>query len=87
MDDQERSMSIDVMRSFLLWCTVINYMLLLWWSLLFLFAHHWAYRITCRWVRISVEVFDAVNYGGIALYKIGIFLFNLVPCIALWIVG
>ena len=31
--------------------------------------------------------FDALHYAGIALYKIGILLFNLVPYIALRIVG
>ena len=40
-----------------------------------------------RWVHLSVEQFDALHYAGMALYKIGILLFNLVPYIALRIVG
>ena len=80
-------MSIEVMRSFLLWCTVINYGILVLWAMLFLFAHDWWYRSSSRWARIPVEHFDTMHCGGIALYKMGIFLFNLVPLIALWIVG
>jgi hypothetical protein len=36
---------------------------------------------------LSTEQFDAVNFAGIALYKVGILLFNLVPWIALRIVA
>lgn len=44
------------------------------------------YRLWCRFFRVSPEQFDMLNIGGISLYKIGIFLFNLVPCIALYLV-
>jgi hypothetical protein len=80
-------MSIEVMRDFFLWCTVINYGLLLWWFLFFAFAHDWIQRIHGRWFRLSREQFDAVHYAGMAVFKIGIILFNLVPFIVLYIVG
>ena len=35
---------------------------------------------------MSVEQFDALHYVGMALYKLGILLLNLVPYIALRIV-
>jgi hypothetical protein len=79
-------MSIEMLRDALLWCGVINYAILLWWFLLFLLAHDWAYRLTSKWFRLSVELFDAMQYAGIALYKLGIILFNLVPYVALQIV-
>ena len=34
-------MTIEVIRSALAWCTVINCGLLLWWSLFFTLAHDW----------------------------------------------
>ncbi|WP_291775457.1 DUF6868 family protein [Castellaniella sp.] len=43
------------------------------------------YRLHSRWFRISNETFDAVHYGGMAIYEIGILLFNLVPRLALWL--
>lgn len=80
-------MPIEVIRSTLAWCTVINWALLLVWFLFFTLGHDWTYKIHGKWVNLSVEQFDTINYGGMALYKIGIFLFNLVPYLALRIVG
>lgn len=80
-------MTIETVRDIFLWCTVINYALLLWWFLIFSMAHDWIHRLHGRWFRLSVEQFDSVHYTGMAIYKIGIFLFNLVPYIALLIVG
>jgi len=80
-------MSIEIVRSALLWCTIINYGLLLTWFAFFVFPHQWLYRLSRRWFRLTDEQFDAVSYAGIALYKMGILLFNLVPYIALRIVA
>ena len=80
-------MTIEMARSFLLWCTVINYGVLLFWGLLFMFAHDAMLRLWGRWVRVSAEQFDILNIAGITFYKIGVFLLNLVPCIALYIIG
>lgn len=67
----------------LIWCTAINYALLFVWFGVFVFAHDWLYRMHSRWFKIPIETFDSINYGGIAIYKIGILLFNLVPLTAL----
>jgi hypothetical protein len=80
-------MSIDVVRNALLWCTVTNYVLLMVWFLLCVLAHQWFYRLCARWFRLTEEQFDAINFAGIAFYKLSILLFNLVPYIALRIVG
>jgi hypothetical protein len=79
-------MNIEMLRSFFLWCTVINYGLLLLWALLFLFAHDGLLWLQCKWVRVPAGQFDMLNIAGMTLYKLGIFLLNLVPCIALYIV-
>lgn len=80
-------MNIEFTRSFLLWCTVINYGLLLIWFLVFALAHDWIRRFHGRWFRLTNEQFDFVHYIGMSIYKIGILLFNLVPFVVLWIVG
>ena len=79
-------MSIEVVRGALLWCAIMNFGLLAVWSLLFVMPHEWVYRLWSRWFRLSIEQFDAVNFAGIVLYKVGILLFNLIPYIALRIV-
>jgi hypothetical protein len=80
-------MTIAVTRDFLLWCTVINYGVLLVWFLAFVFAHDWMFRIHGRWFRLSRDQFDALHYAGMSILKIGIILFNLVPLIVLFILG
>lgn len=76
-------MTIEVARKALLWCTVINYGILLIWFLFFMLAHDWMYLLHSRWFHLSVDQFDMLHYGGMAIFKIGIILFNLVPYIAL----
>jgi hypothetical protein len=80
-------MSIDVVRDFFLWCAVINYVLLVVWFLILVSPHHWLYQLWGRWFRMTAEQFDAINFAGIVLYKLGILFFNLVPYVALRIVG
>lgn len=57
--------------------------LLLVWFGAFVYAHDWMYRMHTRWFKLSFESFDVLHYAGIAAYKIGILLFNLVPLVAL----
>ena len=80
-------MNIEAVRDFFLWCTVINFGVLLLWFLLFIAAHDWMRKLHRRWFRLSVKNFDAIHYAAMAIYKIGILLFNLVPYIVLRIVG
>lgn len=80
-------MNIEVARNFLLWCTIINYGILLLWFLFFVTARDWMYRFHGRWFRLSGEQFDAIHYTGMAVFKIGIILFNLVPLVVLCIVS
>jgi hypothetical protein len=78
-------MTIEAVRRVLLWCTIINYGILLVWFLFFMLGHDWMYRLHGRWFPLSVEQFDMLHYAGISVYKLGIILLNLVPYIALHI--
>jgi phosphatidylglycerophosphate synthase len=80
-------MSIDTLRDALLWCAVINYGVLLIWFLFFILARDFMHRLHGRWFRLSGEQFDLVHYSGMAIFKLGIILFNLVSYVALRIVG
>ena len=42
-------MSIEIVRNTLLWCTVINYVLLVTWFLLYVLPHEWLHRLWGRW--------------------------------------
>jgi hypothetical protein len=81
-------MTVEKFRSMLGWCTMINVALLLLWSAAFLFAHDWMLQLHTRLgFRMTPEVFDAMHYGGLGIYKLAIWLLNLAPYIALRIVG
>ena len=79
-------MNISTLKSMLLWCVIINYIILLVWFVVFLLAHDAIFRLHSRWFRLSVEQFDVTMYASMAIYKVGVILLNLVPLIALWIV-
>jgi len=80
-------MDYSTLRDILLWSTVVNYAILFIWFAVFVFAHDWMFRMHTRWFQLSRESFDSINYGGIAIYKIGILLLNLVPLIAVALAG
>lgn len=79
-------MDIEVVRKTLLCCAIINYALLTFWVVLYLLARTWLHRLWGFWFRLTSEQFDALNFAGMMLYKLGIILFNLVPFVALVIV-
>jgi hypothetical protein len=79
-------MSVETARSFFLWCSVINFILLLVWAGVAIFGRSLLIKLTARLFHLTIEQIDLLNICGITLYEMGIFLFNLVPCIALYIV-
>lgn len=79
-------MSLDQLHDFLLWNLTLNYSVLLLWFGMLTFAHDVIYRLHTRWFRLTPQTFDALHYGGMALYKIGILLFNLAPLLAICLI-
>jgi hypothetical protein len=80
-------MTLELFREILGWSALINMGLLLWWLVFITLAHDWTYAFHSRWFTLSRERFDAIHYQGMAFYKICIFLFNIVPWLALHIVA
>jgi hypothetical protein len=80
-------MTLEIVRDVLAWCAVINIALLLAYGLVILLAHDLVYRIHRKWFKLSVEKFDAIHYNNMAFFKACIFLLNIVPYLALRIVG
>ncbi len=80
-------MDIDTVRAFFMWCTIINGALLILSFLICAFAGDWIYRIHSRWFPISREAFYVAIYSFLGLFKIFVLAFNLVPYVALVIVG
>ena len=53
----------------------------------FRLAHDWIYRLHSQWFPMPIEQFNAIHYAGIAVYKIGVLLFTVVPYVALVLVS
>lgn len=74
-------MTLDDLRQILVWSLVVNYVVLLAWFAAIALAHDWVYRLHTRWFQLSRETFDALHYGGMAVYKIGTLLLNVAPLV------
>ncbi|MEN8208690.1 MAG: DUF6868 family protein [Candidatus Fermentibacteria bacterium] len=80
-------MDLITLRTFFMWCTILNGGLLIFSSLGLTFAGNLIYRIHSRWFKMPREAFNIVIYSFLGLYKIVLFVFCLVPYIALLIIG
>jgi len=75
------------LRTVLLYSTIINYAILIVWFLALMVARDSLYRLHTNLFsfKLSPAAFDAVHYGGMSVYKIGILLLNLAPLLALYL--
>lgn len=80
-------MNIESVRNFFAWCSLINMGLLLFWLVWLRFLHDFVYSVHGKWFNLSVEEFNGIHYRGMLHFKMGIFLFNIVPYLALRIIG
>ena len=76
-------MTIETLRHFFAWCFVVNYAILLLWFAMHMGLHSWAVGVSQRFFRVTPETYDSTTYRGMLFYKLGIFLFNLAPYLAL----
>ncbi|MHC4193304.1 MAG: DUF6868 family protein [Planctomycetota bacterium] len=80
-------MDIATVKAFFLWCTILNGAMLGLSFLVYLFLADWSYQMNNRMFSISRETFNTLFCCFIGLYKIVVLAFNLVPYIALAIIG
>ena len=80
-------MDIQTLTTFFMWCTIINGTLFLLATTLFMLAPGLVYRTQSKWFPIPRETFNVVFYSFMGLFKIVILVFNIIPYIALLIVG
>lgn len=80
-------MSVELLTSFLTWCCIINASLLSLWIVLMMFAPDLVYKTQYKWFPISRESFSETMYRFLGLFKLLFLFFNLVPLIALKLIG
>lgn len=80
-------MDIVTLKSFFMWCTIINGGIYLLWILFLLFAPDFVYRVQSYWFPVARETYNAIIYSFLGLFKVIFIVFNIVPYIALLIIG
>lgn len=80
-------MDVGTLTTIFMWCTILNVGLLVVSSLICVCAGDWAYRMHSKWFSISRETFNVAIYSFIGLYKVLVLVFNVIPYVALLIVG
>ena len=73
----------DVLAAILIRCFLGGMVLLVVWFAMFVIAGDWIYQVHSRWLQIPRQTFDAIHYAGMAITKIAIILFFLLPWIAI----
>ncbi len=79
--------AIQTLTDFIMWCTIINGGLLLLWTGMFMIAPGLVYRTQSRFFAINEENFTVIFYGFLGVFKIFYIFFNVVPFLALLIIG
>jgi hypothetical protein len=80
-------MDIQVLTTFFMWCTIINGGILILWTALSVFAPDLVYRTQSKWFLIPRETFNVVIYSFLGFFKVFFLIFNIVPYVALLIIG
>jgi len=80
-------MDIATLTTFFMWCSIINGGILVLWVACCMIVPNLVYRTQSLWFQIPRETFDVLIYAFIGLFKIVFLVFNLVPYLALLIIG
>lgn len=80
-------MTMSLQTDFFFWCSVINGCLLILWVFMMMFAPDLVYRTQYKWFPITREAFSETMYRFLGLFKLLFLVFNLVPWVALKIIG
>ena len=80
-------MDIQTLTTFFMWCTIINGALFFYATTMLILAPDFAYRMQSKFIPISRETFNVVIYSFLGLFKLVFLVFNVVPYVALLIVG
>lgn len=80
-------MDIELLSRFFMWCTLLNFGLLIVSFLFLAFANDFVYSLHGKCFAISRETFNVVVYAFLGLYKIAWLVFCVVPWLALFIIA
>jgi hypothetical protein len=80
-------MDIQTLTTFFMWCTIINGGIFIVWSVFSMLTPNLVYRTQSKWFPIPRETFNVIIYSFLGLFKTFFLFFNVVPYVALLIIG
>jgi len=80
------TMDIQMLTKFFMWSTILNTGLLILSFLTWVFAADFVHKMHGKWFPMPRKTFNAVSYSFIGMYKIIIFVLNVVPWVVLAII-
>ena len=80
-------MDIEILKMFFMWCSIVNIGLLVLAFLLWMVASDRIYALHGAWFPMPRQTFNAIFYCLLGLYKIIVFVFNIVPWVMLTIIA
>jgi len=80
-------MNAQTLTNFFMWCTIVNGGILILWTVFSVLVPDLVYRTQSKWFPIPRETYNVLMYSFLGLFKIMFLVFNLVPYVALQIVG
>jgi len=80
-------MEIQTVTAFFMWCTIINGAMFVLSAVMCLLALDFVYSMHSKWFHIRRETFNVAMYLFLGFFKIVFIVFNVVPYVALLIVG
>lgn len=80
-------MTIYQIRDILMWCSVINVALMIVMFLILWLGRSWVYKMHSKMFPITESQFNAIAYSFLGVYKLVIYVFNIIPWIAVCIVS
>jgi Family of unknown function (DUF6868) len=80
-------MDIQTLTTFFMWCTIMNGCILTLWTVFFMFAPDLVYRTQSKWFPIPRVTFNVIIYSFLGFFKVIFLFFNVVPYLALLMVG
>jgi hypothetical protein len=78
---------LDLVSKILLWCFVLGFAVLLFWFVCILAAGEFIYGVHATMFDVSKHEFDVLNYYGMAVLKLFISVFYLIPYLAIRLVA
>ncbi|HCF94555.1 MAG TPA: hypothetical protein DEW46_05800 [Verrucomicrobia bacterium] len=80
-------MDIQMLTRFFMWCTIMNFAFLMLSFLLLGIAGDFIYKLHSKWFSMQREKFNMLIYSFLGLYKILWLVLNVVPWVALRVIG